>query len=296
MRMVLVEDRKAGGVTVDEQNIERTVGSDPATRSGSNQVISAILGTREGAAANGYQLRSTGITWTDPAEAASLQDALTDKIENVTLVSAFPAAAALAQEVGDITGYRRTGLLFVEPHTATLGVVGTADGSIVDVRRWLLRGPDLVNELVAMITGTQALLTCPGGLFVVGSGVDIAPIKPALEAATRLAVNTTQEPESALARGAALASARAPWLTSSTAALAYARDPCSGAIDPYRVAGAGYVDGLAGAGGGDEALAFSAVADDEAGAYTGAARRQDVAAVAYPNLAADQSESERRPL
>jgi hypothetical protein len=33
-------------------------------------------------------------------------------------VSAFLAAAALAQEIGNVSGYRRTGLLFVEPHTS----------------------------------------------------------------------------------------------------------------------------------------------------------------------------------
>lgn len=237
LRMVLVEGENADGVTVEEKNIERTAASGPATRSGPDQVISAILGTQERAAESGYQLRSTGVTWTYPGEAAALRDALANrKIENVTLVSAFLAAAALAQEVGDATGYRRTALLFVEPHSATLAVVDTADGSIVDVRGRLLRSPDLVAELVAIVSGAQGLHTRADGLFVVGSGVDVAPIKPALEAATSLAVSTPEEPETALARGGALASAHAPLFTSSTAAVAYARDPGIGAIGPYGVA------------------------------------------------------------
>ena len=60
---------------------------------------------------------------------------------------------------------------------------------------------------------------------MVGSGVDIAAIKPALESATSLNVSVPEEPETALARGAALASANAPLFASSTAALAYAQDP-----------------------------------------------------------------------
>lgn len=74
--------------------------------SGPDQVISAILGAREGAAETGYQLRSTGVIWTDPGEAAALRDALAArKVENVMLVSAFLAAAALAQVVGGSVGY-----------------------------------------------------------------------------------------------------------------------------------------------------------------------------------------------
>lgn len=65
----------------------------------------------------------------------------------------------------------------------------------------------------------------PDGVFVVGSGVDVALIKAALETATSLPVNASEEPEAALACGAALASANAPLFGSSTAALAHAHDP-----------------------------------------------------------------------
>jgi hypothetical protein len=37
-------------------------------------VIAAMLGTRPGAAESGHQLLSTGVTVTDPAEAAALRD------------------------------------------------------------------------------------------------------------------------------------------------------------------------------------------------------------------------------
>ena len=85
-------------------------------------MISAILGAREGAAEAGYQLLSTGVTWTDHVEAAMLRDALiAHKIENVMLVSAFMAAAALTQAVGDATDYAHTALLFVEPLHRDLG-------------------------------------------------------------------------------------------------------------------------------------------------------------------------------
>src|SRR6202035_3362943 len=79
-----------------------------------------------------------------------------------------------------------------------------------------------------------------------------------------------EQPETALARGAALASANAPLFASSTAALAYALDPGTGSVSQHAHA-PGYLavaeavpSGEAGA----EAVAYSAVADDSAAVYT----------------------------
>ena len=237
VRMVLVEGENGDGATVDEDNFDVAAGEDTAPASAADRVISAILGTREGAAEGGYKLTSTGVTWTDPVEAAALRDALAaHKVENVMLVSSFLAAAALAQAVGNATNYAHTALLFIEPDTATLAVVDTADGSIVDVERRALPEDDdaAVAELTTMVSGAEALETRPDGVFVVGSGIDLPLIKPTLEAATALPVSAPEEPETALARGAALASANAPLFVSSTAARAYAQDPGTGAVLPYR--------------------------------------------------------------
>lgn len=297
VRMVLVEGENADGVTVDEEKFDLPDGQEAANGSGTDQVISAILGTQEGAAANGYQLMSTGVVWTDPVEAAALRDALArHKMENVMLVSAFLAAAALAQEVGSATGYDQTALLFVEPDAATLAMVDSADGSIVDVRRQTLQGTDRAAELAALVSATtQAMPTPPAGLFVVGNGVDIAPIKPALEAATSLIVSVPEEPETALARGAALASANAPLFSSSTAAMAWAQDPGTGAFDAHGAA-ARYAD--APVAGGEEGLAYSAIADDDANAETAMAPQDDVdfGTGAYPDFVDEEPKPRRRPL
>lgn len=282
VRMVLVEGESADGVTVDQDNFD--VAGDAAPSSAPSQVISAILGTREGATEGGFQLLSSGVTWTDHVEAALLRDALiARKIENVMLVSAFMAAAALTQAVGDATNYARTALLFVEPYTATLAVVNTADGSVTDVHRRVLADDEdrAVAELVEMVAGAETLKTHPNGVVVVGSGVDIPLIKQALEAATSLDVSVPDEPEMALARGAALASANAPLFASSTAALAYALDPGTGEVDPLALAGQspgllpGYLPDYratrvpAGdAGKGRAGVAYSAVPDEDADAQT----------------------------
>jgi putative ABC transport system ATP-binding protein len=224
VRTVLVEGENAEGVVVNQDSFDITTDGDAPTITAPEQVISAILSIR-GDAAGGDQVTSTGVTWTDPAEAAALREGLAvRKIENVMLVSAFSAAAALAQAIGNTTNYARTALLYVDPDSATLAVVNTADGSVGDVRRWFLPEDDdqAVAALVEIVKGADEMQARPEGVVVFGPGIDIPLIKPALEAATSLPVSAPEEPEMALARGAALASAHAPPLAPSTAALAQA--------------------------------------------------------------------------
>jgi hypothetical protein len=281
IRMVLLEGENADGVTVDEDQFDVVGADDPATLSAPDQVIAAILGTHEGAVAAGHQLRSTGVTWTHPADAAELAAALAArKVENVMLVSAFLSAAALAQTVGQAMGYEQTALLFIEPDSVTLAFVDSCDGSVADVQRRPLPIADRITELARLIAGLDSEEAWLEGLFLVGCGVDIVPIKSVLEAISSLPIIAPEEPESALARGAALASANAPLFASSTAALAYAQDPGTGEVDPYAVS-PGYLDVPVHHPGveiraGD--LAYSAAPDDEANADTGFANIVDVAA------------------
>ena len=305
VRIVLVEGENADGVTVDEDNIAVAGDQDPATFSAPNQVVAAILGTREGADEAGYELLSTGVTWTDQRAAAELRDVLAArKVENVMLVSSFLAAAALAQSLGSATGYTRHALLYVEPDAATLAVVNTADGSIIDVQREQLPDDDdeAVATLVSLASAAEGLEEQPEGLLVVGSGVDIPLIKPALEDATSLPLSVPEHPETALARGAALASANAPLFASSTAAQAYALDPGTGSVSQHvhdpgylAVAEAAVPHPEAGA----DALAYSAVADDSAAVYTqlgpDAYEPEDFTTGMYPDFGRLQQEHAEPP-
>ena len=225
VRMVLVEGDKADGAIVDHDTFDITARSDTATASAAEQVIAAILGTRESAAEGGHHLISTGVTWTDHAAAAELRDALAaHNIDDVILVSELHAAGSLAQAVGATVGYERTALLFLECDTATLSVVQTADGAVVRVQSRDLHAPDAVAELAATVAGLECLDEPPQGLFVVGAGVDVAALQSQIAAGTTLPVHAPDDAELALARGAALASAAAPRYEASTVGLAYAQD------------------------------------------------------------------------
>jgi putative ABC transport system ATP-binding protein len=225
VRTVLVGGENADGVIVDEDNFDTTPDGDAPTITASDQVISAILDAREGAVAESYEVASTGVTWADPGDAAALRQSLAvGKIENVTLVSALSAATALARAFGSAAHYAQTALLYVEPNSVTLAVVNTADGAVADMRQRRLPDADdqAVAALVEMVKSADEMELRPEGVYVVGSGVDIPLIRPALEEATSLTLSAPEEPQRALARGAALVSAKAPLLASSTTDLARA--------------------------------------------------------------------------
>jgi hypothetical protein len=267
VRMVLIEGENADGVTVEECAFDVIAAGDSATSNAPEQVIAAILGTGEGAAECGHRLMSAGVTWTEPTEAGALRDALAIRnIRGVMLVSPLLAAAALTQTVGNAMGYEYTALLFAEPENTTLAVVDSTDGSIVDLHRRQVHcaghSAETVTELAAMVAALDGRQTRPNGVFVVGCGVDIVPIKQQLDAMVSYPVNACEEPDMALARGAALASANAPLFASSTAALAYAQDPGTGEVNPGALAPA-YLDVSANARWGGSALAYSAVPDEE---------------------------------
>ena len=224
--IALVEGEKADGVIIDHDVFEITADDRSATSSPPEHVIAAILGTQEGAFAAGHHLVSTGVTWTDHDEAAALREALVDRdVEGVLLVSELHAASALAQTVGRAVGYDKTALMFVEREKATLAVVETVDGSVVKVLSQSLHGGDAIDVAAEMVTTLQAEESMPQGLFVVGSGVDVTPVKAHLQNLVSVPVIAPEEPQLALARGAALASASAPRFDTSTIGLAYSQDP-----------------------------------------------------------------------
>ena len=237
--IALVEGEKADGVIIEHDVVDISAIDGSATSSASDHVIAAVLGTQEGAIAACHHLVSTGVTWTDHAEAAVLREALVARgIEDVLLVSELHAAAALAQAVGRAVGYDKTALMFVERDTATLAVVETVDGSVVKVLSQSLHGADAIAVVAEMVTDLDVQDSVVQGLFVVGSGVDVTAVKAHLKDLVSVPVIAPEEPELALARGAALASANAPRYDTSTIGLAYSQDPDETTIYPLALADA----------------------------------------------------------
>jgi hypothetical protein len=226
VRMAVVEGERADGAIVEHDVFDITATDGAAMSSASDQVIAAVLGTQEGALAAGHHLVSTGVSWSDRAEAAVLREALVARgLEDVLLVSELHAAAALAQAVGRAVGYDKTALMFIERDTATLAVVETIDGSVVKVLSQTLHNADAIAVLTEMVASLEAQESVPQGMFVVGSSVDVTAVKAHLKNLLSVPVIAPEQPGLALARGAALASANAPRYDTSTIGLAYSQDP-----------------------------------------------------------------------
>jgi len=224
--LALVEGEKADGVIIDHDVFDIDAARGSATPRVTDDVIDTILGTHEGAIDAGHHLVSTGVTWTDRADAAALREALVARgVEDVLLVSELHAAAALAQAVGRAMDYDKTGLVFVERETATLAVVETADGSVVKVLSQTVHSGDAVAVVADMVTDQGVRDSGAEGLFVVGSAVDVTAVNEHLADLVAVPVMAPEEPQLALARGAALASASAPRYDTSTIGLAYSQLP-----------------------------------------------------------------------
>ncbi|HYO03438.1 MAG TPA: hypothetical protein VET27_16840 [Mycobacterium sp.] len=226
VRLVLVEGVQGDGAIVDHDTFDVTPSDRSATSSASSQVVAAVLGTLESAREGGHQLKAIGVTWSDHSEASELRDALAAAgVDDAILVSELHAAGALAQTAGRAVGYESTGLLFLDRDTATLSVVRTDDGSIVKVLSRSLHSTDAMAVLTEMASAVAAQDSPPQGMFVVGSGVDVASVKSHLQDLVSIPVNAPEESGLALARGAALAAASAPIFDASTVGLAYSQDP-----------------------------------------------------------------------
>ncbi|BAX99777.1 hypothetical protein MSTE_04483 [Mycobacteroides stephanolepidis] len=218
-RLVLVEGAGADGRIVDTDTIIVSDGEGTA----SDQVLSAIVGTRDGMLDGGHHLVSTGVVWSDHTEAAALRDSLASRgIDGVEFFSALHAGGALAKAASNVTGYDKSALLVIEPENATLAVVDSADGSIVGLASEpLITGvtPGVLASLVNPLKGHD---NAPDGVFLLGLGTDVSDLTDPLGEAISLPVNSPDQPELALARGAALASAQEPDFEASTALLGQA--------------------------------------------------------------------------
>ena len=155
------------------------------------------------------QLHAVGVTWTNEAAVAAgaVLDALAERgLRNVVAVSDNDAAAALASGVADITGHDAVAVCVIEPDSALVALVNTDAVTVDRVERPLDRADalELTSSVIALLDVDDRR---PEAIFVVGSD-DVDVIVSSFEAISETPVFSATEADLALARGAALASAR----------------------------------------------------------------------------------------
>ncbi|AGB20759.1 hypothetical protein Mycsm_00304 [Mycobacterium sp. JS623] len=183
VRWVLVEGPTAEGATVCRNAADLDTLDD---------IIAAVGDDR---------LHAVGVTWANEAEdaASTLLDALADRgLYNVITVSEEEAADSLAAGIADRGGYGDVAVCMVEPDDALVTVVDAAGVTTERV------APD-ADEMLAVLDRAESH---PDAIFVLGTADDIDSIAAAFHGAA-VPVITAAEADLALARGAALASARA---------------------------------------------------------------------------------------
>jgi hypothetical protein len=167
-------------------------------------LMSTIVGTHQSFLASGHRLVATRMCWGGDGRADDLRGALSVAgVANVSVGSDTEAATALVRAAGP----SNSALLFVDDDTATLSIVGADEVTTGVVAAEPTQGLGTVGACTALL---QRLREEPGaatGVFLVGATAEIAGVADQLRPHSPLPLEIAEEPEFALARGAARAAA-----------------------------------------------------------------------------------------
>jgi hypothetical protein len=200
VRWVLVEGTTGEGSTIDRGTFDLTEAVDP------DDLLDVLLIDEAD-----NRMHAIGLTWTNEAEdaASGVLAALTARdYDNVIAVSELEAGDVLAAGIAGIADYDDVAVCIVEPDAAVVALV-TSEGVTVDRIARPLDGADVVELPSSVMAMLELDDWHPDAIFVVGSAEDLDLITTTLEAVTDSPVISAAEADLALARGAALASARA---------------------------------------------------------------------------------------
>jgi hypothetical protein len=199
VRWVLVEGKTGEGAPIDRGEFH--VGAVDA------EFLLDVLLNRVIVAEN--QVHAVGVTWSNEAavSAGAVLDALADRgVRNVVVVPDTEAAEALAFGIAEITDHDDVAVCVVEPDVALVALVNARGVTVERIDRPLDRD-DALELTSSVITSLDVNDRRPDAVFVVGSD-DVEVIVSSFEAISETPVFSAAEADLALARGAALASAR----------------------------------------------------------------------------------------
>ncbi|CDO86884.1 hypothetical protein AWC29_17660 [Mycobacterium triplex] len=197
-RLALVGAGAGGSDVIDQSVVD--LANNPI-----QQLTETVVGTNRLLANDNHRLVGTRLCWTDHPSADQLRRALEDSgVHNVAVLSESQAVTALMRAAG-----RTGGALVVDDNTATLSVVGAADGDPDAPPTMLaseLLGGDATGTLDTMMARLGEHPDAHNDVFLVGSSSDLAGVADQLRDAT-MRVQIPEDPTFALARGAAIAAA-----------------------------------------------------------------------------------------
>ncbi|OBB45611.1 hypothetical protein [Mycobacterium sp. 852002-51961_SCH5331710] len=200
VRWVLVEGTTGEGATVDRGSFDFDAAVDP------DDLLNVAL-----ADVSDSPIHAMGVTWTNEAEdvASGVLSALIARgYDNAIAISELEAGDVLAAGIAEIADYADVAVCIVEPDAAVVAMVN-GEGVTVDRIARPLDGADVVELPSSVIAMLELNEWRPQAVFVVGSARDVDLVTSTLGDVTDSPVFSAAEADLALARGAALAAARA---------------------------------------------------------------------------------------
>lgn len=179
----------------------------------SEQATAAVLEAQAAAGGLDQRLHVVGVTWSDEvsAEAALLLESLTDAgFDNIVPVRQHDACEMLARAVAPVVGYDQAAVCVRDGDSTIVVMVDAEDGEPQTAIKQLSGGPGhLVHWLTRLFERSSWQ---PGGIVVVGAQDELDTLSERLSTLP-VPIITQAGAELALARGAALVSARSTEFT-----------------------------------------------------------------------------------
>jgi hypothetical protein len=196
-RLALIES--GAHSVIDESVVDLAV--DPIEK-----LTETVVGTNRLLADQDHRLVATRLCWSDLRRAGQLRQALDDSgVQNVAVLSAEQAAMALARNLSGAQGQRGSAVLLLDDQTAKLSILGADGVTAKAVGAEPLDGSDAVTVAGTLLGRLGEEPGGADGVYVIGTSSDATAVVDELRARSSLPLEVPDDPEFAIARGAAMA-------------------------------------------------------------------------------------------
>ena len=203
-RLALIEPGSGGHGVIDESVVD--LAEDPIAR-----LTETVVGTNRSLADQYHRLVATRLCWSDQRRANQLRQALDDSgVQNVVVVSESQAATALVRTLSGGQQRRGSAVLLLDDETAMLSIVDARDLTAKHVATERLEGSDAITAAGRLLGRLREQPGATEGVYLIGKSADVSGIAGELQAMSALPLAVPDDPDFAIARGAALDAATGP--------------------------------------------------------------------------------------
>ncbi|MGC2655564.1 MAG: hypothetical protein WA317_18635, partial [Mycobacterium sp.] len=195
-RLALLDSGPDGQGVLDESVVD--LAGDPIAA-----LTETVVGTNRSLTDQYHRLVATRLCWSDPRRAGQLRQALTDSgVQNVAVLSESAAATALVRNLSGGHPQRESAVLLVDDRSARLSIVNGGDPKPVGEEPF--EGSDAVRAAGSLLGRLREESAAADSVYLISSSSDAAAIARELAATSSLPLAVPEDPDFAIARGAAL--------------------------------------------------------------------------------------------